>query len=144
MKKEKKQNNIPEEPTILSLFQKIKTKEIQPKIYSLLLQNLNHLFLYQGMDYSEEDARIEAIHEATKQNPLISPGWRQILGVYTSMEQLKDKLIQCNIEITNKTEQDKNELMKKIINNKDRTLFTQNKTKFNENEIKLLLEALKK
>ena len=135
---------IPEEQNILTMFQSVKKKEQLPRLYSIVLQNRNHLFLYQDIEYSLEDAIELARIAAREQNPLVPPNWGYVMSVHSTIGQLKDKIINCNIKIVNKKEQDKNTLMKKIIETKDEVLFEQNKNKFNENECALLLEKINK
>lgn len=149
---------------------------MEPKVYGLILESPETMFLSIQYAYSLEEAIVLAKIEYEKQNPtklgLLSTFMGAKLGLFTiksikeltAEKKMEDVIKSVNVvpapltateavhsnEKTGAekiklllTEKQKNELMKEIIDKKDRDLFKKNLNVFSGSEIKYLKNQLK-
>lgn len=137
---------------IFELLSKLKTKEFKPKIYTIVLTNINQArrMLWFGVAYSFDEAFEESLTQAIKDFP-DSPIWKPEMWLSSDIENLL--LPFCDIEIkekdeniqqTNKQEINKNDLIKRIITNNDTNLYKEKKNIFNKEEKQFVEDELKK
>ena len=141
---------------ITNFLQNIKTKAIKPKVYALVLRNSLNEFLYQGIHYSLEEALQRAREIAKERTSLLGGSfldWNMVLWNMLDLEQIQNEVIEDNTQnfkdYLDKTIEgldkdfDKNELMTKILETKDKKLFKEKIKLFDKNEIKMLEKGLK-
>lgn len=136
---------------IFELLSKLKIKQFKPKIYTIVLANINQTrrMLWFGIAYSFDEAFEKSWTQAVKDFP-DSPIWKPEMWLSSDIENLL--LPFCDIEIkekdeniqqTNKQEINKNDLIKRIITNNDTNLYKEKRDIFSENEKKFVEEELK-
>ena len=120
----------------------IKEKLVKPKVYALVLTDGKKRFLWQVAAYSLEEAYGEAKKKLQSMQPADDVGKFKI-DLFTHDE--VDKLFLGFV--SKEMKENKNpieELMKVIIEKKDKKMFEENKSSFSEPQIKFIEDKLKK
>ena len=139
---------------IVQMISKLVKKDVSPKVYSLVLYNkrLNLRRVVLTIGYSLDDVFNEQKEVWAKE---LNDEKGQMTYTFTDMIILEMHLsidlyeflnssVENKIIVDDKEAQVKNELLRKIILEKNDGLYKKNKMKFNDNECKLIEEELKK
>jgi hypothetical protein len=129
-----------EEFSVSNVFKGIKSKEMYPKIFAILIKSGVVEFLYQGVNYSFDEAIVSAISEAEKIAGNPKNNWQIYMFNWITLDDLNLKILRENFIVDKNI--NKNDLMKKIIESKDENLFNENISIFNEFEIKLIKDGI--
>jgi len=135
---------------IFKIFNKLKKKEVYPKIFALSLKSKTEAgaLLWQGLAYDFEEAMKIAMGVINKEKPEYSGKASQFWAVEIFVQRpLKEFICEATgmtvEEIdSDDRKQEKNEVMKKIIITKDKKMLEENREKFDANEIKLIEEKI--
>lgn len=127
---------------VFRLVDNLRSRIQKPKIFSMVLNSGQFSHLSQQAAFSLEEAFGYAREEFVAQNPNANPGNMNIqMFIQSETTALFSRFLDIKFV---EDEEDKNGLMKRIIDNKDAQLLEENKTKFSENELRYLLTELKK
>ena len=136
-------------------------KLIEPKVYGLILESPETVFLSVQCAYSLEEAFMLAKLEFEKQNSIgqgyMNPLIGAKIGLFTvktfgelnavssllKTSSVEHMMVEIVFPKPTLTEKEKNLLMREIIAKKDRALFQKNLRVFNQTEIKYLEDQLK-
>ena len=111
------------------------TKTIDPAVYSLIMTSGNNMRLWMGVCFDLDVALYLAKIYCEKE--VLNSNWNMMAHTSIGINEIDKSL--CSLV----KEPNRNDLMKKIIDNKDVKLFEKNKKKFTVNERKLIKDSLK-
>jgi hypothetical protein len=131
----------------MELISRLKPKKVYPKVYAMVLVDSKGYTrkVWLGCAYTYEDAIIEAINSAVQTFPT-EPGvqlWKPSIYDIIEPEELFEGFLENQIKIEKQTKEEKNNLMKTIVESKDKNLYLKNKHKFSKEERLLLEEKIK-
>jgi len=133
--------------SIMELISRLKPKKVYPKVYAMVLIDAKGYTrkVWLGCAYTYEDAVTEAINSAIAMFPN-EPGvnlWKPSICDIMEPEELFEGFLENQVKIEKQTKEEKNNLMKTIVETKDANLYKKNKHKFSKEERLLLEEKIK-
>lgn len=139
--------------SLFNLITSLKKRWVDPKVYSIVLHNTysSHNFLHLGMHYSLEEAigaaRTAAMNHSTTIDEREKQGYKHahaLLYVSMTVQKLLEPVADTKMseEGIVDEEKQKNDLMQKIVEKKDKKLLEKNKDYFSAKEYQYLIEKI--
>jgi len=120
----------------------IKSQFIKPKVYALLVKTGSGSFVSLQAAFSLEEAYGYASVEFKKDNPNWNINDSKIeIFTHKDIGVLFSQFTEVSLEETEK-EEDRNQLMQRIIDSKDRKLLEKNKSTFSKEELRYLEDKM--